>query len=308
MIIKMVLTEMNNIKMESTLWIDLPHRRVIAIVGEDAFSFVRNIFSNHPKTPSISRELSFGALLKAQGQVISDVIFATLDERTILCEIDAHQSNEILTLLNMYKLKAKVAITLTDLIPHVTWHPASIDLKLLDNEWHDPRGPLFIKTDDEGIIIKRLYEPIAKSRNNPSHSKLWRELRHENGLVEYGDSPIKKPVYALDINLDLWGGVDFHKGCFIGQELTSRMMRRGHIKNRLVGLSFASPPIRIETKTLTQASGEVGEIYEETDDNIWIANLRIDRYEADQALFLGSKFATVSGIGLNKINKGFNLV
>ena len=45
----------------------------------------------------------------------------------------------------------------------------------------------------------------------------------------------KDALYAIDANLDLLDAIDFHKGCYIGQELTSRMKRRGQIKNRILG-------------------------------------------------------------------------
>ncbi len=49
--------------------------------------------------------------------------------------------------------------------------------------------------------------------------------------------------YAIEANFDLLNGIDFKKGCFVGQETTSRMKRRGTIKNRMIPVEFDGPPV-----------------------------------------------------------------
>jgi len=277
-------------------WFDLPHRNVIAIEGEDAFSFVRNIFSNHPSDQTPTKNLYLAALLKAQGQVISDVLMAAPNERSILCEVDANQASDIVSSLNLYRLKAKISIKLTDLIVQMKWSADFDNETSLDHEWGDPRGALMLNITH----LKRRYVASTMSQEKLEAVQFWREMRHENGLIEYGDCQMMKPVYLIDINLDLWGGVDFQKGCFIGQEMTSRMKRRGQIKNRLVGLRRPVTNKAINTDYLRQNDTSIGEIIAQTQDQIWLANLRIDRYQSDQPIYLGDHEVTVSGIALQK--------
>ena len=78
---------------------------------------------------------------------------------------------------------------------------------------------------------------------------------------------------------DLLNGIDFHKGCFVGQETTSRMKRRGAIKNRMLPLDFDGPAPAFGTEVL---KGELraGEVLSGRDGSV-MALLRVDRLDGD---------------------------
>ena len=73
-----------------------------------------------------------------------------------------------------------------------------------------------------------------------------------------GDAP-SETTYPIEANFDLLGGIDFKKGCFVGQETTSRMKRRGAIKTRMLPIAFDGPPPAFGAEVLagTLRAGEV---------------------------------------------------
>ena len=86
-------------------------------------------------------------------------------------------------------------------------------------------------------------------------------------------------TYPIEANFDLLNGIDFKKGCFVGQETTSRMKRRGSIKNRMLVLDFDGPPPPFGAEVL---KGELraGEVLSGKDGSA-MALLRIDRLDGD---------------------------
>jgi len=84
-------------------------------------------------------------------------------------------------------------------------------------------------------------------------------------------------TYLIEANFDLLGGIDFKKGCFVGQETTSRMKRRGQIKNRMLPVTFdgAAPPFGTEVLKGELRAGEIlsGQ------DGVAMALLRLDRID-----------------------------
>ena len=86
-------------------------------------------------------------------------------------------------------------------------------------------------------------------------------------------------TYPIEANFDLLNGIDFKKGCFVGQETTSRMKRRGQIKNRMLPVTFNGPPPPFGTEVLN-GDRRAGEILS-GQDGIAMALLRLDRIDGD---------------------------
>jgi folate-binding protein YgfZ len=111
-------------------------------------------------------------------------------------------------------------------------------------------------------------------RGEPGPLDLYHAARIKAGLAEQGSDFGAEEIFPADINMDLLGGVDFKKGCFVGQEVVSRMKRRGTTRRRTLriavaqGITAPSPILAnaFEIGTLTSVSGGAG-----------LARVRIDR-------------------------------
>ena len=249
--------------------IPLVHRRVLRFTGADVGSFLNGQTTLSAKlfnTPSSVAH--YGAFLRPQGKVISDALFVVLEPGHVLCHIAADSFDEVLQRLSMVRLRAQVTIEAPALFVHTHLgsgpaHPA-----------HFPDSRLAILESE--TLVFWSFDP----EKHESSSDLWTAFRYQNGFGEFGNELQADQLYANEANLDLLGGIDFHKGCYVGQELTSRMKRRGQIKSRMAPLTLSGPAAETEVLNGTLRAGEVTSVIGDRA----MALLRLDRIVGDLAL------------------------
>ncbi len=231
----------------------LAHRSIISVTGADAEPFLNNIVTVST-TGLAPGELRYGALLTPQGKVIADMLLSQQDGE-ILIDCDTATAPALMKRLSLMKLRAAVAIR----------ERADLGVRVFDGV-ADPRSPL---------APARSIGPRGEA-GDPS---AYHAARIIAGLPEQGEDFGAEDVFPADINMDLLGGVDFRKGCFVGQEVVSRMKRRSTARRRTLKVSVAqgSAPSPIlangfEIGILTSISGGAG-----------LARVRIDRLAEAQA-------------------------
>ncbi len=130
------------------------------------------------------------------------------------------------------------------------------------------------------LNVRRIYGPA----DGTSDESAWTQLRAEYGIAEGEADFAYNDVFPHDVNFDQTGGVSFPKGCFIGQEVVSRMQHRGTARRRvLVARSEESlPPMGTPVTVDGRDIGTIGS----SADTIGIALVRIDR--AKDAIDAGS--------------------
>jgi folate-binding protein YgfZ len=233
--------------MSSPVFLD--HRAVLVVTGPDAGTFLNGLVT--VSTLDVPEgESRYGALLTPQGKIIADMILTRMADG-FLVECDASVSTALLERLRMFKLRAAVAI--------------------------EERSDLGV-TAFEGLADPR--SPLAPKRHiGPRHATggdvaAYHAARIAAGIPEQGIDFGVEDVFPADINMDLNGGVDFRKGCFVGQEVVSRMKRRGTARRRTLKVTCAADipapaPVLangFEIGMLTSVSGGAG-----------LARVRIDR-------------------------------
>lgn len=210
----------------------LPHRALIRITGPDWATFLKGLCTAH--IDRITAEvadgrfgtLHYGAFLRPQGKMYADCLLMAVASEEIWLDVPSTARPELLAKLNMYKLRAKVTIEALDRPVFVAFGG-----DLPDGFSDDPRG--LIVDDTFGFS----YDDHAATVDDSP----WAAFRIGLGLADAGQDFGMDELYAIDANLDLLDAIDFHKGCYVGQELTSRMKRRGQIKNRLLPLTGEGP-------------------------------------------------------------------
>ncbi len=203
----------------------LPHRALVRLTGPDWASFLMGLCTAHiDSLASQAAEgrfgvLYYGAFLRPQGKMYADCLLQAVSADEIWLDVPLSAREELLAKLNMYKLRAKVTIEALD-------RPVSVALgePLPDGFLPDPRSGIV------GAPFGFSYVPQSASSGD------WPAFRMALGLSDPGQDFGADALYPIDANLDLLDAIDFHKGCYVGQELTSRMKRRGQIKNRLLPL------------------------------------------------------------------------
>ncbi|MBB4659592.1 YgfZ/GcvT domain-containing protein [Parvularcula dongshanensis] len=233
----------------------LPGRRVLSLTGPDTVSFLQNLL-----TANVARlspgEATHAALLTPQGKVLC-AFFVHRTEEGVLLDLPPGQDAAIGQRLGLYKLRAKVQIEARgDLAVHVGDEGP-------DGAVTDPRLPALGK--------RWLAGPAA-----PESDAGYDARRLDLGVPEFGRDYEAGAVFPMDVNLDALGAVDYKKGCFVGQEVASRMFRKGEVRKRswqVRGDALApGAPVTAGGSTL----GEVTS----TRDGVGLALLRVDRVAA----------------------------
>ncbi len=224
--------------------VSLTNRAIVTVSGRDAESFLQALITTDLASlaPGEARP---GALLTPQGKILFDFM-ASRDNGALLLETDAGQADNLLKRLTMYRLRAAVDLSLAS-PAHVTvaWGDDIASAGLADSR--------FTKA---GVALRRLY--TADSRG-ADPAEAYDALRAENGVAVSGRDFQLSDAFPHDVLMDLNGGLSFRKGCYVGQEVVSRMQHRGTARRRVVLVEAASP--LPATGTVLAAGGKpVGEL------------------------------------------------
>jgi tRNA-modifying protein YgfZ len=205
---------------------ELQSRALVAVTGPDWRGFLQGLLSQDVETLKPG-ELRFGALLTPQGRLLFD-LFIEGGEAGCRLDVAAQSRDSLIERLTIYRLRAKVEIAPADDPVLALWLAPSA----MDGWAPDPRLP---------ALGLRGYGARPPADAQPVPESAYEAMRIGLGAPGAADYP-PESAYPIEANFDLLNGIDFQKGCFVGQETTSRMKRRGQIKNRMLAVAFDGPP------------------------------------------------------------------
>ena len=188
-------------------------RKVFRISGTDARRFLQNLITNDVKR--LDTGPVYSALLTPQGKFIAD-FFLIPAGNDVLLDVDADASTTLIPRLNMYKLRADVTISETDLIVS----------RGLENA---PEGAVADPRDAN--LGWRYYGAEDLGTDTVD----WDALRVDHKIPEMGRE-LDAESYILEMGFEGLNGVDFRKGCYVGQEVTARMKHKTELRKGLVRL------------------------------------------------------------------------
>ncbi|TXI05449.1 MAG: folate-binding protein [Rhizobium sp.] len=235
----------------------LRERSFIRVAGAEAESFLHNLITTDLASLGAD-EARPGALLTPQGKILFDFMIWR-DGPGFLLETDTSQREGLLKRLTMYRLRAKVDFSADD--NHgitVAWGEAATD---------GPRDSRFAKA---GIVLTR-----TPGAHGDDPEALYDELRIANGIAVSGRDFALQDAFPHDVLMDLNGGLGFRKGCYIGQEVVSRMHHRGTARRRVV-IVTGSSELPASGTELTVGSKPIGTLGS-TAGSKGLAIVRIDR-------------------------------
>lgn len=240
--------------------IKLENRGIIKITGKDSTNFLNNILTNNIDDAS-EQGAVFAALLSPQGRYLFDMFIIKAGEDEFL--LDTSFTDELFTKLMMYKLRSNVKIEhLKELSVY-----ASFENETGLHKYQDPRN------NNMGLRIIDY-----NNRETNQSIEYYNKIRIQNSIPELEYDLLRDKDFALEGLLDEMGAIDFHKGCYIGQEMTSRMKRRGTLKQKLVKINFlCDTPPPFNSKIMSQ-NNEIG-LVRSVSGNIGLALVRLDRLQ-----------------------------
>lgn len=224
-------------------------RKVLRVTGDDRLEFLQGLVTN-----DVTRAPVWAALLTAQGKYLAD-FFVVPDGDALLVDVDARLGADLLRRLAMYKLRAKVAIEETAL--RVSRGTGTAPAGAVA----DPRHP------DMGW---RLYGATGGDDGTD-----WDAVRVAHTIPETLVELVPNETFILEAGFERLHGVDFRKGCYVGQEVTARMKHKTELRKGLVTVTVdgAAP---VGTPVLMEDGREAGTLFTQSGGR-GIAHLRFDR-------------------------------
>jgi len=280
--------------MADACFVLLEDRGVLAVSGADRRTFLQGLVSNDVDKVG-PHQARYAALLTAQGKYLHDFMMAEGSE-TILLDAEAQRLADLKRRLSIYRLRAKVAIDeRSDLAVAAVFGDGALealDLPAEPGAARDFAMGIALVDPRLAALGARCILPRESARSELLEAGFaeagfaaYDHLRLRLGVPDGSRDLVLEKSILLEAGFDELNGVDWNKGCYIGQELTARTKYRGLIKRRLVPVAIDGQAPAIGT-IITADGREVGEM-RSSNDGAGLALLRIELLLGDQQLVAG---------------------
>jgi len=230
-------------------------RRLVMLEGADALPFLQGLVTNDVLKLAKGPGIVWAALLTPQGKYLADFFVVQPQDGPLLLDLPETLADATLKRLSLYRLRADVRLTPAPL--HVQRGLGAAPPDALP----DPRHP---------ALGWRRYGPTAGSAPQID----WDAIRVEHLIPETGRELLVDDSYILEHGFERLHGVDFRKGCYVGQEVTARMKHKTELRKGLARIRISGPA---EYGTEITADGKpAGTLLTRSGDRA-LAYLRLDR-------------------------------
>ena len=224
--------------MAGTFATELAGRGVVRVAGPDAAHFLNNLVTSEVAHLA-DGEAAYAALLTPQGKMLFDFL-AVREGDGYRLDTAAEAAAALTQRLGFYKLRAKV--TVADLSPEdavIAFWGGEPPATLPGVAYADPRLPALGKR----VIVPRAWVAgvLALPGLTRTDAGAYHAHRVALGVPEGGRDFAFGDTFPHDADMDALAGIDFAKGCYVGQEVVSRMQHRGTARRRIVMASAAGP-------------------------------------------------------------------
>ncbi len=256
----------------------LPDRVVCKIGGGDAHDFLQNLLTNNLERVSPTQGI-YTLLQTPQGKYLFD-FFVVKQDGHYLIDCDRDAAPELLKRLMFYKLRADVTLASLgeDWIVGAVWDTETSGEAGQGREFH---GGLLFNDPRLSILGQRFMVPAASADAALAAGEISTPEdydAHRIGFAVPGAQDlIADKTFPMEANLDLLNAIDFQKGCFVGQEVTSRTHRKGQVRKRIVTVR-AKTDLPTPHTAVMAGERQAGELLSSFG-NHGLALLRLDRLD-----------------------------
>ena len=249
---------------------DTRDRTVVSLSGPDRLDFLQGLITND--VAGLSAGLVYSALLTPQGKYLFDFFLFEFGD-SVMIDTVSGRAPELARLLSFYRLRRPVTITATDMTVETglgTPPPGGMP---------DPRSP---------HLGWRRYG--ASGTGDAAVD--WDSIRVAHCIPETGIELIPNVSYILEAGFERLNGVSFHKGCYVGQEVTARMKHKAKLSRGLATVEVeGDAPFGAE---VLSGGRKVGSLFTRSGDRA-IAHLRFDRLRREP-LHAGNSTVRIVGV------------
>ncbi|WP_299363035.1 folate-binding protein [uncultured Paracoccus sp.] len=246
-------------------------RTILRVGGDDRVDFLQGLVTN-----DVTKAPVWAALLTPQGKYLAD-FFVVPGDDALLVDVDQRLADDLLRRLTMYRLRAKVTLDTAAVTVSRGTGPAPAGA--IADPRHADMGWRLYRTD------------AGADAPPPDDGTDWDAIRVAHTIPETLVELIPNESFILESGFEDLHGVDFRKGCYVGQEVTARMKHKTELRKglRTVRIEGEAP---VGTAILTEDGREAGTLFTQSGGQA-IAHLRFDR--ARGPLRAGDARITVPG-------------
>ncbi|HEY1941961.1 MAG TPA: folate-binding protein [Roseiarcus sp.] len=266
----------------------LEDRGVVRVSGEEAAGFLQNLLTNDVEGLGLG-EARYAALLTPQGKIMFDFLVVRAPAETgiaYLLDCDGARAADLAKRLSIYKLRAKVAIAdqSADYGVVAIWPEEAGDA---------PSGIVYRDPRAASLGLRAILPRAEALAVGGAEAGAYEALRIGLGAPKGGVDFAYGDAFPHDADMDWFGGVDFGKGCYVGQEVVSRMKHRGDARKRIVRVRL-DEPAPAPGAEITDGERPLGVLGSSAGRDA-LALLRLDRVEEAAA---AGRSLSAAGVGL----------
>jgi folate-binding protein YgfZ len=235
--------------MADLFYIPLAHRSLFSLAGEDRRTFLQGLVSNDVAKAAPDRTL-YGAFLTPQGKFLHEFFLGEKDDAFWL-ETETGRRDDFVRRLSIYKLRSKVGMATTDgvrVFALLGRDPAAAIGLPGEAGAAGPFGGGVVFVDPRlpaaglrGWLPEGAEAALAGAGFERAEPPYWDAHRIRLGLPDGSRDLVPEKAILLENGFNELHGVDWEKGCYLGQELTARTKYRGLVRKRLVPVAIAGP-------------------------------------------------------------------
>ena len=246
----------------------LEDRGLLYINGQDAKEFLQNLITNNIENVSDNRSC-FSALLTPQGKYLYDFIIIK-HKLGYLLDCEKKNIDDLYKQLNLYKLRSKVEIL--NLSNEFVIANLSKEKFLEIENSKDEEGNT-IKFREDPILLdprskklgarlvinlEKLYLSLKKLGLEVSDVEEYYNHSHELGIPQIDTKDLQNKIFGIECNFEELNGIDFQKGCYVGQENTARIKLKDKLNKRLFAIKVLNGDLKSEE--ITSGNKNIGKL------------------------------------------------
>jgi folate-binding protein YgfZ len=270
--------------MADARFVPLPHRALLTVSGEDRSEFLQGLVSNDV-TRADDAHAIWSALLTPQGRFLHEFFIAARDG-TLVLEAEGERRADLVRRLSMYRLRSKAAVAALDgWRVYAAWGgdialpgldaaagsaaPFAGGLAFVDPRLAEAGLRIWLPEGSEGALTEAGFTGATLAD--------WDAHRIRLGLPDGSRDLVPEKAILLENGFDELKGVDWKKGCYMGQELTARTKYRGLVRKRLMPVTIEGPAPD-PGAAITLDADEAGEMRSSAD-GVGLALIRLEQFE-----------------------------
>ena len=247
----------------------LEDRGILFIQGTDTKEFLQNLITNDINKVDETNSC-FASLLTPQGKYLFDFLVVK-HKKGYFIDCEKKQIEELFKQLNIYKLRSDIEIL--NLSNEFVVAAFSYEKFISFDEAKDFPGNTFKYGEDPVFLdprhkklggrliinLEKLYLSLKKLDLKSTNPEEYYKLSYELGIPQKNTEKLRNKLFGIECNFEELNGIDFKKGCYIGQEITSRIKLRNKLSKRLLPIQLIEGKL-IEGATIKNNDNEIGKV------------------------------------------------